>query len=164
MNPIISNQKKSTLLEKTRSVIKMTKVVRWTPMNSANLLNEFDRLFERPYSRTVTHEWNIPLDVAEKEDAYLVTATVPGVNPDEMEITLEDGVLTLKGEIKNEDVIEDGKYHVRERRYGSFNRSIRFPIAVDTDAVEATYNNGILSLNIPKAEAAKPKRITISAN
>ena len=142
----------------------MTKVVRWTPMNSVNLFNEFDRLFERPYPRTVAHEWNIPLDVAEKEDAYLVTAAVPGITPDDMEITLEDGVLTLKGEIKRDEEVEEAKYHVRERRYGSFNRSIRFPMAVNGDAVEASYNNGVLSLNIPKSEAVKPKRISINAN
>ena len=141
----------------------MTKVVRWTPMNPASLFNEFDRLFERPLARQ-TREWNVALDVAETDDNYLVKATVPGISPDEMEITLEDDVLTLKGEIQSEDEIEEAKYHVRERRYGSFSRSIRFPMAVNGDAVEATYNNGILTLNIPKAEAVKPKRITINAS
>ena len=141
----------------------MTKVVRWTPMNPVNLFNEFDRLFERPYTRTAS-EWNIALDVAETEEAYLVKASVPGINPNEMEITLEDDVLSLKGEIKRDEEVEEAKYHVRERRYGTFSRSIRFPTAVNSDAVEATYTNGVLSLNIPKAEAVKPKRITINAN
>ncbi len=141
----------------------MTKVVRWTPMNPASLLNEVDRLFERPYARTAS-EWSIALDVAETEDVYLVKATVPGINPDEMEITLEDGVLSLKGEIQQDEEVEEAKYHVRERRYGAFSRSIRFPMAVNGDAVEATYTNGVLSLNIPKAEAAKPKRIVVNAN
>ena len=141
----------------------MTKVVRWTPMNPVNLFNEFDRLFERPLTRS-TNDWSIALDVAENDDAYLVKATVPGINPDDMEITLEDDVLTLKGEILRDEEVEDVKYHVRERRYGSFSRSIRFPATVNGDAVEATYNNGILSLNIPKAEAVKPKRITINAS
>ena len=138
----------------------MTKVVRWTPMKPVNLFNEFDRLFERP---STAREWNIALDVAENEDSYLVKATVPGINPDDMEIVLEDDVLTLRGEIQ-QDEIEDVKYHVRERRYGSFGRSIRFPTAVNSDAVEATCHNGILSLNVPKAEAVKPKRITINAS
>ena len=141
----------------------MTKVVRWTPMNPANLFNEFDRLFERPETRSAT-EWSVALDVAENDDNYLVKATVPGINPDDLEITLEDDVLTLKGEILRDEEVEDVKYHVRERRFGSFSRSIRFPVAVNGDAVEATYNNGILSLNIPKAEAVKPKRITINAS
>lgn len=141
----------------------MAKVVRWTPMNPVNLINEFDRLFERPVAHS-TSDWSIALDVAENEDTYLVKATVPGINPDDLEITLEDGVLTLKGEILRDEEVEDVKYHVRERRHGSFSRSIRFPMAVNGDAVEATYNNGILSLNIPKAEAVKPKRITINAN
>ena len=141
----------------------MTKVVRWSPMNPASLFNEVDRLFERPYARTAS-EWSIALDVAETEEAYLVKATVPGINPDEMEITLEDGVLSLKGEIKQDEEVEEAKYHVRERRYGSFSRSIRFPMAVNGDAVEATYTNGVLSLNIPKADAAKPKRIVVNAS
>lgn len=142
----------------------MTKVVRWTPMNPASLLNEVDRLFERPYAARTASEWSIALDVAETEDAYLVKATVPGINPDEMEITLEDGVLSLKGEIQQDEEVEEAKYHVRERRYGAFSRSIRFPMAVNGDAVEATYTNGVLSLSIPKAEAAKPKRIVVNAN
>ena len=139
----------------------MTKVVRWT--HPVNLFNEFDRLFERPLAQS-TNDWSIALDVAENDDAYLIQATVPGINPDNLEITLEDGVLTLKGEILRDEEVEDVKYHLRERRYGSFSRSIRFPVAVNGDAVDATYSNGILSLNIPKAEAVKPKRITISAN
>ena len=141
----------------------MTKVVRWTPVNPVNLFNEFDRLFERPSARTAS-EWSIALDVAETEAAYLVKATVPGINPDDVEITLEDDVLSLKGEIQRDEEVEEAKYHVRERRYGAFSRSIRFPMAVNGDAVEATYSNGVLSLNIPKAEAVKPKRITINAN
>jgi HSP20 family protein len=141
----------------------MTKVVRWAPMNPVNLFNEFDRLFERPSARTAS-EWSIALDVAETDAAYLVKATVPGINPDDMEITLEDDVLSLKGELQRDEEVEEAKYHVRERRYGAFSRSIRFPMAVNGDAVEATYTNGVLSLNIPKAEAVKPKRITINAN
>lgn len=141
----------------------MTKVVRWTPMNPASLMNEFDRLFERPSTRT-TPEWNVALDVAETEDTYFVTATIPGVNVEDIEITLEDDVLLLKGEIKRDEEVEEAKYHLRERRFGNFSRSIRFPMAVNGDAIEATYTNGILSLNIPKAEAVKPKRITINAS
>jgi HSP20 family protein len=132
-------------------------------MNPVNLMNEFDRLFERPYTRT-TSDWNIALDVAETEDSYLVEATIPGVNVDDIEITLEDNVLMLKGEISRNEEVEEAKYHLRERRFGSFSRSIRFPMAVNGDAVEATYTNGILSLNVPKAEIVKPKRITINAN
>lgn len=141
----------------------MTKVVRWTPVNPVNLFNEFDRLFERPSARTAS-EWSIALDVAETEAAYLVKATVPGINPDDVEITLEDDVLSLKGEIQRDEEVEEAKYHVRERRYGAFSRRIRFPMAVNGDAVEATYSNGVLSLNIPKAEAVKPKRIVVNPN
>lgn len=141
----------------------MAKIVRWTPMNNVGLFNEFNRLFEQP-TRTVARDWHVALDVAENDDSYIVKATLPGINPDEIEIILEDDVLTLKGETQNEEEIEEAKYHLRERRFGSFSRSIRFPVSVNGDAVEATYSNGVLSLDIPKAEAVKPKRITISAS
>mgnify|MGYP002713249723 CR=1 FL=1 len=142
----------------------MTKVVRWTPMNSVNLMNEFDRLFERPYARTAAHDWNIALDVAENDDAYLVTATVPAINPVSLQITLENPLLPFPPSLPPPASIPPSPSHLRERRFGSFNRSIRFPVAVNGDAVEANYNNGILSLNIPKAEAVKPKRISINPN
>jgi HSP20 family protein len=132
-------------------------------MNPVNLFNEFDRLFERPLAHTVAHDWNVALDVAEKDDNFIVKATVPGINPDDIEITLEDDVLTLKGEIKSDEEFEEANYHVRERRYGSFSRSIRFATAVNGDEVEATYNNGVLTLDVPKAEEVKPKRIAIKA-
>lgn len=141
----------------------MTKVVRWNPMNPVNLFSEFDRLFERPFAHTATEEWDVALDVAETDDNFIVKATVPGVNPDDMEITLENNVLTLKGEAKSDEDIEDTDYHIRERRFGFFSRSIRFPTAVNGDKVEATYNNGVLTLTVPKIEEVKPKRIAIKA-
>lgn len=128
------------------------------------MLNEFDRVFERPLTRNVSREWGVALDVAENDDAYVIRANLPGINPDEVEITLEDNVLTLKGEVQGDDPADGVQYHLRERRFGQFSRSIRFPMAVNSDAVEATYEGGILSLYIPKAEEVKPKRIAIKAS
>lgn len=141
----------------------MTKIVRWNPLNPVSLFNEFDRLFERPLANTAPYDWNVALDVAEKDDNFIVKATVPGMDPKDIEITLEDDVLTLKGEIKSDEKIDESNYHVRERRFGSFSRSIRFPTAVNGDKVEATYKNGVLTLDVPKAEDVKPKHITIKA-
>ena len=102
--------------------------------------------------------------MAEKDDAFVVKASIPGINADDLEITLSDNVLTIKGEIKADEDIEEEQYHVRERRYGSFMRSVTLPTPVDADAVEATYEHGVLTLTVPKAEEAKPKRIAIRSN
>jgi HSP20 family protein len=140
----------------------MTKIVRWNRVDPFSLFNEFDRFFEKPLSRSFSNQgWGLAVDVAENEDGYIVKASVPGINPDELEITLEDNVLTLKGEVSADEEINEDQYHVRERRYGSFSRSVRFPVAVNGDDVEATYENGILTLNVPKAEEVKPRRIAI---
>lgn len=130
---------------------------------TTNLFDEVDRMFARSFpTRFETHaSFGLALDVSENEDGYSVTASVPGVSPDDVEIMLEDNVLTIKGELKAVETNEGEKFHVRERRYGRFNRSIRFPVAVSSDNVNATYENGILTLNVPKAEDVKPKRIAI---
>ena len=145
----------------------MTRIVRWNPTvrYPANLFNEFDRLLERPTMPYRTAEnWGLALDVIENEDGYIIKASVPGINPDDLEITLEDNVLTIAGEVENNENIEKEQYHLRERRYGSFTRSVKFPVLVNSDSVEAKYDKGVLTLDIPKAEEVKPKRIAIKAN
>ena len=142
----------------------MTQIVRFNRVRPTTMFEEFDRLFERPFNRPATTNWSVAVDVAENEDGYLVKASVPGINVEDIEITLEDGVLTVEGEIKVEEESEEVNYHVRERRYGKFSRTVRFPTLVNGDAIEATYENGVLSLNVPKAEEVKPRRIEIKAN
>jgi HSP20 family protein len=141
----------------------MTTLVRWNRFDPTSLMSEFDRMFNAP----TASRWanlNIAVDVAENENGYLVKASLPGLSVDDVEVTLEDNVLTLKGEMKADETIEDEQYHVRERRYGSFSRSIRFPMLVNGDAVAAKFENGVLSLQVPKAEEVKPRRITIHTN
>lgn len=145
----------------------MTRIVRWNPAvrRPIDLFNEFDRMFARPTTSYRTAEnWGLALDVIENEDGYTIKASVPGINPDDLEITLEDNVLTIKGEVESNEEIEQEKYHLRERRYGSFSRSVKFPVLVNSDAVEANYDKGVLTLAVPKAEEVKPKRIAIKAN
>jgi HSP20 family protein len=107
--------------------------------------------------------WSLALDVAEDDNQYIVKASVPGINPDDIEITLTDNVLTIKGETKNETESKETNWHVRERRYGSFTRSVTLPAPIEADKVEATNEHGVLTLHLPKAEAVKPKKIAIKS-
>lgn len=150
----------------------MSKLVRWDPMREAvDLFNEFDRMLDVPRMRAAMSNrmgeeagpWGLALDVSETEDHYTVEASVPGVNTDDLNITLEDNVLTISGENRVESEVNEPTYHLRERRYGKFSRSLRFPTLVNADAVTANVDNGVLTLTIPKAEETKPKRITVQA-
>jgi HSP20 family protein len=104
---------------------------------------------------------SLALDVAEKEDAYVVKASLPGVNPEDVDITLAENVLTIRGETKADNDIKQENYHLRERRFGSFMRSITLPNAVDADKIEALNENGVLTLVLPKAESVKPRKIEV---
>lgn len=142
----------------------MTTLIRWNPVRRPRLVNEFDRLFETPALWQAPRNWGVELDVTEKDDVYTVKASVPGVNAEDLDITLEDNTLTIQGEFKSEAESDTDHYHLRERRSGSFSRTINFPVMVNADAVEANIEQGILTLNVPKAEEVKPKRIAIKAN
>ncbi len=145
-------------------------LVRWNPTRTMSLFNEFERMFDEafnmmnlPQMRTLPQMWQLALDVAETDDGFIVKASVPGVNPDDLEITLENNLLTIKGELKEDQEINQEQYHLRERRYGTFSRSITLPVAVNSEEIEATYENGVLRVFVPKAEEVKPKRISIKA-
>ena len=144
------------------------KIVRWNPrVNQMRWFNEFDRYIQRELERP---EWStntdlgLAVDVSENDDGFIVTASVPGIKPDDVEITIEDDVLSIKGEINENSEIEEESYHIRERRFGSFGRSLHFPVNVNAEAVEASYENGVLTLNVPKAEEVKPKRIEVKVS
>jgi HSP20 family protein len=133
------------------------KIVRWNPrMNRMRYYNEFDRSggWRNMYR-------GLPLDVTENEDGYIVKATVAGINPEDVDITIEENVLTIKGEYAQESESEDVNYLMRERCAGNFGRSIRFPMDVNADAIDASYEHGVLTLNVPKVEEVKPKRVAI---
>ena len=105
--------------------------------------------------------WAPALDISERKDAYLVTVELPGVNLDDLKITLDDGVLTIQGERSFADDTSEQQYHRVERLYGAFRRSITLPAYVMADAVEASIEDGVLQILVPKAEEAKPKRIEV---
>ena len=146
----------------------MNTLSRWEPTRELQTMRSLmDRFFDEPFFSAPAlwsqrgETFPVPLDLVEEEGQYIVKASMPGVNPDEVEITLADNMLTIKGESKRESEEDKGNYHVRERHYGSFMRQIALPMAVKSDEVEATHENGVLTLRLPKTEAVKPKKIAV---
>jgi len=105
----------------------------------------------------------LPLDVIENDDEYIVKADIAGIDPDNIEITYTNNNLTIQGEVRDEreETEEEGKYHLRERRYGTFSRTIPMPGTVDVADIQAETKNGVLELHLPKKEEVKPKRIEV---
>lgn len=138
---------------------------RWDPFREMVAMRRaVDRLIENSMGGedwNQASEWGLPLDVVEEEDAYLVKASVPGIKPDQLEITYNKGMLTIKGEVKDEGETTSGQYHLRERKFGVFSRTISLPNAVNYDNIQAKYEDGVLTLKMPKSEEVKPKRIPI---
>lgn len=134
----------------------------WSPLN-----DDLDTLFEgffRPLRRSQDlAEPMIPaIDVTERENDYVVRADMPGVNKDNIDITLTDGVLTISAEVKEEHEEKDGERLLRqERRCGKYTRSLQLGTQVDDKKVKANYKDGVLEIVLPKAEEVKPKRIAI---
>ena len=146
----------------------MTTLVRWDPFRQMNVLrSELDRYFDEPFLRTPSLwqregvAFSLALDVAEDDQGYLVKASLPGVAPEDIEITLDENALTISGKMSQDEESEGKNYHLRERRFGSFARSITLPSTVDADKVEAVNENGVLTLHLPKVEEAKPKKIAV---
>jgi HSP20 family protein len=111
--------------------------------------------------RATTTAWAPALDISERKDAYLVTVELPGVETDDLQITLEDGLLTIQGERHFAHDSTEQQFHRVERRYGAFRRSITLPAQVQAEQIEATVDNGVLQIMVPKMEEAKPKRIQV---
>ncbi|MBI2941124.1 MAG: Hsp20/alpha crystallin family protein [Chloroflexi bacterium] len=146
----------------------MVLLTRYDPFREAlSLRDAMDRLFQESFIRP--GGWmpgidgaGVPVDVQETEDAYVVTASLPGWKPESISIAVQNGILTISGEHAPAEQNEKGKvYHVRERVTASFSRSFTFPAPVDADKAEARYENGVLTLRLPKAERAKPRRIKL---
>jgi HSP20 family protein len=147
-------------------------VSRWDPFQDLLAIqDEMNQLFGRAtggqvaqgrsQGQTGQRVWAPALDISERKDAYVVSVEVPGVSPDDLDITLEDGLLTIQGERQFTQESSDQQFHRVERRYGSFRRSITLPVQVKADAIEASFENGVLEVVVPKAEEAKPKKITV---
>jgi HSP20 family protein len=130
--------------------------------------NQMDRLFAHAlglhgqWQGASTRAWAPALDIAEGKDAYLVTVELPGVKLDDLEITLEDGLLTIQGERHFVNDSSEQQYHRVERTSGAFRRAITLPAHVEADAVNASMEDGVLRILVPKAEEAKAKRIQVT--
>lgn len=130
------------------------------PMSIADLMEDFWRGSFAPESSTKTMGYPA-LDIAENEDSVTVTAEVPGMKSEDIDVTLERGVLTIKGEKKFEDERKEENFHRIERSYGAFQRVVQLPTDVDEDNVTANYKDGVLTLSMPKSPAAKKRKIEI---
>ncbi|HEU4324313.1 MAG TPA: Hsp20/alpha crystallin family protein [Roseiflexaceae bacterium] len=147
----------------------MANVTRWDPMQEMLSLREaMNQLLEESFvTPTATRRGQgfVPaMDVSETQDAFVVELVAPGLRSEDLEITLENSVLTIKGEIRQEPTDTKRQYHRVERRYGSFSRTLTLPTTVKGDAISATLEHGILRLDIPKAEEVKPRKISVSVN
>ncbi len=143
-------------------------VIRWDPFRDLNTLQDrMNRLFEeanrggRADEPTATTSWSPSVDVFETEESIVVKAEVPGVDPKEIELSLENNVLTLKGDRRFEKETKDENYHRIERSYGGFSRSFSIPALVEEAAIKADYKEGVLTIVLPKTEKARPKQIQI---
>jgi len=142
----------------------------WKPFEFDRLRREMDLLWEsflggKPGRRTrLEGEWLPSLDVTETKGDLLVKAELPGIDPQDIEISLDEGVLTIKGEKKQEKEEKEEGYHLIERNYGSFTRSIQLPKEVQSDKIKASFKNGVLKVVLPKSEEAKKKEIKIKVD
>src|SRR3954471_10859008 len=128
------------------------------------LRREIDRLFEDTFARD-GNAWTPAVDIKETENDIRVELELPGMKPEDVEITAENGVLTIRGEKRSERKEgEENRYHVVERAYGSFMRTFQLPQGIDEDQIKAEFEHGILSVHIPKAALPQPKRIQISGS
>jgi len=141
-------------------------------LNPFEGLAGFRRLFDEPFagstetgccSSAEEREWRPLVDVVETKENILLKVEVPGVKQEDIKISIEDSTLTVKGERKHEAQVNEDGYARIERSYGAFSRSVLLPPAVDADQVKATYKDGVLEIQLPKKEEAKPKSIKVEA-
>lgn len=150
----------------------MANITRFDPVGDmVSLRSAMDRLFEDSFVSPMT--WRTisggeavtaPIDIHETDNEIIVTAALPGMKADDVEITMTGQSLTLRGEFKADDQVKREQYLYRERRFGTFSRTLQLPVRVQGDQARATFTDGVLTLSIPKAEEVKPRQIRIEAN
>ena len=132
-------------------------IIRWDPFREmTQVQNQFNRLVDQVWNSR-QESWLPAVDVFDRKDAVVLKAELAGMDPDDIEIEVEDNVLTIKGERKFEEKVEDERYYRVERRFGSFQRSLALPQGVKPDEIQAGYEDGILTVTVPKAEEEKPQ-------
>jgi HSP20 family protein len=146
----------------------MTSLTRWEPIRDLVSLREaMDRLFAESFVRpgggmlAPAEGETLAVDMYETDDDVIVETALPGIDPEDVDISVTRNTLTIKGETRAEEEVEEGNYVYRERRFGGYSRSLTLPVGVEADKAEAEYENGVLKLRLPKVEEAKPKAIQV---
>ena len=146
-------------------------LVRWEQVEGVNRIqSRINELFEDTLGRTRVQQgtaagvWYPPVDILESKDSYLIRAELPGMRKEDLKTEVNEGIMTLSGERKFEEPASGVEYHRVERVTGKFSRSFYLPQTVKHDAIKATYRDGILEVQVPKADEAKPRQIDISVN
>ena len=149
----------------------MSNLTRWEPAREMMTLREamdrlFDDAFTSPFSvmRDGGSNWSSPaIDMYQTDNDIVVKAAMPGIKADEVQINVIGDILTIQGEVKHEEEKNDKSWHIREQRWGAFERSVRLPTGVVADKAKADFDNGILTITLPKSEEMKPKTINVKA-
>ena len=146
----------------------MSNLTRWEPVREMMTLREaMDRLFDDAFTRPLSlrdGNWSAPaIDMYQTDNDVVVKAALPGFKADDVQINVTGEVLTIRGEMKQEEEQKEKSWHIHEHRWGSFERSISLPTDVVADKAQADFANGILTITLPKAEEVKPKTITVKA-
>jgi HSP20 family protein len=145
----------------------MTKLVRWDPFRT--LQSQIERMFEDTMFRTQPGDtalstWAPSVDIHETPDALVLEADLPGVDGKDLDVRVENNMLTIRGKRKFESKEEKDDYLRLERAFGSFSRSFSLPHTVDMENIQAEYKNGVLTVRLPKREEAKPKQVKVAVN
>jgi len=143
-------------------------LTRWEPFRDVmSLQNEMNRLFETLQPGDVgggNGAWTPFLDLVEQDDQFLIEVDLPGIQPEDVDVTLDQNLLTIRGERKTSSILTQENVRRSERRYGSFLRTISLPSHVDADAIQADFADGVLRISVPKAEQAKPRKIKVGSS
>ena len=147
----------------------MSNLSRWEPERDTMTLREamdrlFDDAFTRPFPvmRNGGSNWSSPaVDMYQTNNEVVVKAALPGMKANDVQINVTGDILTIKGEMKQEEEKKDKSWHIREQRWGAFERSVRLPTTVMSEKAKADFDNGILTITLPKSEEVKPKTITV---
>lgn len=146
----------------------MSNLTRWEPVREMMTLREaMDRLFDDAFTRPINLRdggWSAPaVDMYQTDDEVVVKVALPGFRADDVQINVTGDVLSLRGEMKHEEENKERAWHIREHRWSSFERSIALPTEVTADKAVADFENGVLTITLPKAEEVKPKTISVKA-